>query len=271
MSVGFLLVANAIVGTGNRLATEIGAIIERTINWIEQDMGRKPGSPAAQTPIKQQSPSYQQGAKSKQTHNALVPGGAATTNSEQCNNSGTTNGNYYDSSVATPATTYPPLSYGDQAAGGVAVSQSSNGAVGSTDGAQYLYAAASAAAAATASSATAAMEQAAAAQNPLIAFASQATQHVAGQAADNWPTQAPMMTHNAAPTNTWQDWTNAIQDTQDRYSANALLTLNSGRPGEVGAGGVVDHVNQGDAMASGHTGQWPLLLFHDGSGGVSGP
>ncbi|EAQ93880.1 hypothetical protein CHGG_02115 [Chaetomium globosum CBS 148.51] len=259
-----------LLGTGNRLATEIGAIIERTINWIEQDMGRKPGSPAAQTPIKQQSPSYQQGAKSKQTHNALVPGGAATTNSEQCNNSGTTNGNYYDSSVATPATTYPPLSYGDQAAGGVAVSQSSNGAVGSTDGAQYLYAAASAAAAATASSATAAMEQAAAAQNPLIAFASQATQHVAGQAADNWPTQAPMMTHNAAPTNTWQDWTNAIQDTQDRYSANALLTLNSGRPGEVGAGGVVDHVNQGDAMASGHTGQWPLLLFHDGSG-VSGP
>jgi hypothetical protein len=235
-------------------------------------MGRKPGSPAGQVPIKQQSPSYQQAVKPKQqTNNALVPGGGGATTTSEQRNGGTTNGNYYDPSVTAPATPYPSLSYGDQTAGGVAVSQSSNGAVGSTDGAQYLYAAASAAAAATASNATAAMEQAAAAQNPLIAFASQATQHVAGQATDNWPAQPPLMAHNAPPTNTWQDWTNAIQDTQDRYSANALLTLNSGRPGDVSGGGVVDHVNQGDAMGNAHTGQWPLLLFHDGSGGVSGP
>jgi hypothetical protein len=113
------------------------------------------------------------------------------------------------------------------------------------------------------------MEQAAA-QNPLVAFASQATQHVAGQAADGWPSQPQMMSHGAAPANTWHDWTSAIQDTQDRYSANALLTLNSGRPGDVGAGGVVGHVNQGDGMGNTHSGQWPLLLFHDGSGGVSG-
>ncbi|KAK3299733.1 uncharacterized protein B0H64DRAFT_469927 [Chaetomium fimeti] len=260
-----------LLGTGNRLATEIGAIIERTINWIEQDMGRKSGSPAGQIPIKQQSPSYQQAVKPKQqTSNALVPGGVGATTASEQRNGGTTNGNYYEPSVTTAAA-YPSLSYGDQAAGGVAANQSNTGAVDSPDGAQYLYAAASAAAAATASNATAAMEQAAAAQNPLIAFASQATQHVAGQATDNWPAQPPLMAHNAPPTNTWQDWTNAIQDTQDRYSANALLTLNSGRPGDVGTGGVVDHVNQDDAMGSAHSGQWPLLVFHDGSGGVSGP
>jgi hypothetical protein len=122
------------------------------------------------------------------------------------------------------------------------------------------------------------MEQAAAAQNPLIAFASQATQHVAGQAAENWPgAQTQLMSHNTHPANTWQDWTNAIQDThaipdtQERYSANALLTLNAGRPGDVAAGGVVDHVSQADAMGTTHAGQWPLLLFHDGSGAVSGP
>jgi HPt (histidine-containing phosphotransfer) domain-containing protein len=150
------------------------------------------------------------------------------------------------------------------------VNQNGNGTGESADDAHYLYAAASAATAATASNTSAAMEQAAAAQNPLIAFASQATQHVAGQAADNWPSQPQLMPHNAPPANTWQDWTNAIQDTQDRYSANALLTLNAGRPGDVGPGGVADHVNQDDGMGNTHTGQWPLLLFHDGSGGVSG-
>jgi hypothetical protein len=118
------------------------------------------------------------------------------------------------------------------------------------------------------------VEQTASAENPLIAFASQATQHVADQAADTWSAQSQLMAHNAAAsTNTWHDWTNAIQDSQDRYGANTLLTLGSGRPGDVGAGGVVDHAHQGDAMGNSHAAQqWPLLLFsaHDGSGGASG-
>ncbi|KAK4149845.1 hypothetical protein C8A00DRAFT_37548 [Chaetomidium leptoderma] len=260
-----------LLGTGNRLANEVNAVIERTINWIEQDMGRQPGPSAGQGAPKQESPSYQQPMKSKQQiDNALVPGSAGAAVLEQ-RNTGTTNGNsYYDPGVTAPTASYPPLGYSDQPGGGTNVNQNGNGTGDSADGAQYLYAAASAATAATASHTTAAMEQAAAAQNPLIAFASQATQHVAGQAADNWPSQTQLMAHNTAPANTWQDWTSAIQDTQDRYSANALLTLNSGRPGDVGVGGVVDHVGQGDAMGNTHSGQWPLLLFHEGPGGVSG-
>ncbi|KAK4249004.1 fungal-specific transcription factor domain-containing protein [Corynascus novoguineensis] len=260
-------------GTGSRLATEVGGIIERTINWIEQDMGRKPESSAGQLPSKQQQPSYPTPAKPKQhIENPLVSGGVNTVASEH-RSAGATNGNaYYDAGVAAPTAAYPSLNYGDQTNGGAALNHNGNGTVDSTDGAQYLYAAASAATAAAAPNPTAAMEQAAAAQNPLIAFASQATQHVAGQATDNWQTQTSLMAHPAAPGNPWQDWTNAIQDTQDRYSANALLTLNAGRPGDVGTGTVVDHVGQGDAMPNPHAaGQWPLLLFHDGSGNVSGP
>jgi hypothetical protein len=272
-------VTDAIPGTGNRLGTEVGAVIERTINWIEQDMGRKPGSPSSQGALKQQSPPYQQAMKPKQqTDNSLVPSSAGAAPSDQRNSSTTNGNNYYDAGVGAPIGQYPPLSYNDQTPGGANVNQNGNGTGESADGAQYLYAAASAATAATASSTAATMEQAAAAQNPLIAFASQATQHVAGQATENWPgAQTQLMSQHTNPANTWQDWTNAIQDThaipdtQERYSANALLTLNAGRPGDVTTGGVVDHVSQADAMGTTHSGQWPLLLFHDGSGGVSGP
>ncbi|KAK4144023.1 uncharacterized protein C8A04DRAFT_11915 [Dichotomopilus funicola] len=264
-----------LLGTGNRVASEVGAVIERTINWIERDMTRPPGSPARQVAIKQQSPSYQQALTSKQPlDNALAPSGARATVSES-RNPATTNGtSYYDPGLATPATSYPTLNYGEQTASAVSLGQNGAGVVDSTDGAQYLYAAASAATAATTSNTTTvAMEQAAAAQNPLIAFASQATQHVSGQAANGWNPQPTLLAHNGTSANTWQDWTNAIQDTQDRYSANALLTLNSGRSGDVGASGVVNpHApGPGDALSGAHTGQWPLLLFHDGSGNVSGP
>lgn len=264
------------IGTGNRVTSEVGAVIERTINWIERDMTRPPASPARQVAIKQQSPPYQQTMSTKQPlDNALAPGGARATVSEPGNPATTNGASYYDPGIATPATSYPALNYGDQTAGAVSLGQNGTGVVDSTDGAQYLYAAASAATAATAANTTAAaMEQAAAAQNPLIAFASQATQHVSGQAENGWNPQPTLLAHSGASANTWQDWTNAIQDTQDRYSANALLTLNSGRPGDVSAAsGVVNpHApGPGDALSGAHTGQWPLLLFHDGSGNVSGP
>ncbi|KAL2168540.1 hypothetical protein VTG60DRAFT_7145 [Thermothelomyces hinnuleus] len=264
-------------GTGDRLATEISGIIERTISWIEHDMGRKPGSPAGEASVKQQPGSYPTSAKPKQQvedpGNPLLPASVGTVASSEQRSAGATNGNtYYDGGMAGSTAPYPPLGYGDQANGGAALNNNGNGTVDSTDGTQYLYAAASAATATAGPNHTGAMNQAAAAQNPLVAFASQATQHVAGQTADSWPAQTSLMGHPAAPANPWHDWTNAIQDTQDRCSANALLTLNSGRPGDAGTGtgAVVDHVGQGDAMTNAHTGQWPLLLFHDGSGNVSG-
>ncbi|KAL2261944.1 hypothetical protein VTK26DRAFT_2952 [Humicola hyalothermophila] len=261
-----------LLGTGNRLATDVGAIIQRTVRWIEQDMGRKLDSPSGQAPVKQEPPSqYQQVSNQpkQQPNNAVTPTNASANSNEQ-RNAGTTNGTeYYDSGVPASTASYPALNYTDQASAD-STQHNGNVASGSGDGTQYLYAAAPAVTTATTPNVTTAAD---AAQNPLIAFASQATQHVAGQAAaENWSSQTHLMAaHNAAAsTNTWHDWTAAIADSQDRYSANALLTLGSGRPGEVGTAGVVDHVHQGDAMGTSHTGQWPLLLFHDGSGAGSG-
>ncbi|KAL2129434.1 hypothetical protein VTI74DRAFT_7808 [Chaetomium olivicolor] len=263
-----------LLGTGVRLATEMSAIIERTINWIEQDMGRRPGSPSAQPSLKQESSSYPQPSLKPNQHpeNSYAHVAAATAASESQRNAGTTNGgSYYDSAVTAPATSYPSLNYGEQS--GAGAQQNGNPTGDSTGGTPYVYATASAAAAAAAPNPAPTVEQPDASHNPLIAFASQATQHVAGQAAtDSWPAQSQLIAHNpASAANTWQDWTAAIVDNQDRYSANALLTLGSGRPGEVSTGGVVEHVSQGDGTGTAHAGQWPLLLFHDGSGGVSGP
>ncbi|KAK4680571.1 hypothetical protein QC764_100900 [Podospora pseudoanserina] len=257
-----------LLGTGNRLATEVGVIIERTLGWIEQDMARKDASSQDIQPHSlksQQDPSH--------GLSAVASGG---TQPDQ--QPAPINGNgYYDSGPVPSSTTpYPALTYADQGA----VQQNGGAATfDSADGASYLYAAASAATAASVSpNGSTPVEP----TNPLIAFASQATQHVAGQSTDDWRPQAQasaaaqMMAHNAA--NTWQDWTAAIagaggNNSQERFSASALLTLGSGRPGDVQLGHVVEGVpTQADAMGVGnvantHSGaQWPLLLFHDGTG-----
>lgn len=70
--------------------------------------------------------------------------------------------------------------------------------------------------------------------------------------------------------NPWNEWTNAMVDpaAQDRYSANALLTLGGGQrgPGDAGAGemGVGGH----SGVSAGQSGQWPMLLFHPNVSGA---
>ncbi|EMR68157.1 putative transcription factor protein [Eutypa lata UCREL1] len=89
---------------------------------------------------------------------------------------------------------------------------------------------------------------------------------------------------------TWQDWTAAVVDNQDRYSANALMSLGgagSGGTRTTHGGGLNDSivssdlgipvsvglngVNGANTVATTTSGmQWPLLLFSDGTG-VGGP
>lgn len=70
--------------------------------------------------------------------------------------------------------------------------------------------------------------------------------------------------------NTWNEWTNAMVDpsTQDRYSANALLTLGTGQRGLGDHGGSEMGVG-GPGVPQGQSGQWPTLIFHPPN--VSGP
>ncbi len=58
------------------------------------------------------------------------------------------------------------------------------------------------------------------------------------------------------------------------YSANALHHLGSTRSEDIAHGGVGGAADIGGRWcrrsSASHTGRWPLLLFHDGSGAVSG-
>lgn len=96
----------------------------------------------------------------------------------------------------------------------------------------------------------------------MAVFASQAGQHLATQA------PADMMWAR----NPWHSWTAAIADTQDRYSANALLTLGAGGGGGAGAGRgqVITPImtDEGIPLQPGpdmtmvtHASQWPLTMF----------
>ncbi|KAK3328740.1 hypothetical protein B0H66DRAFT_539268 [Apodospora peruviana] len=259
-----------LLGTGPGLANEISTIIERTLKWIQRDMGSKVSSTPDQNHIQQQPSSfshYQEMSPvdSKAHLNITSTPLSSDTPSGKSGASTAMNGNgYYDPALGGSATPYSPLDYNGQAVNATTDSSLPNGnslvAGGPTfDPSSYTVYGPSVS--------PPSVEQAGSAANPLVAFASQATQHVAGE---EWrTTQAQAQQMLAAPAqvgNTWDDWTAAVIDTQDRYSANALLTLGGGRPGD---GGMVDGVGQGDAMGVGigvptsQADQWPLLIFHE--------
>lgn len=87
--------------------------------------------------------------------------------------------------------------------------------------------------------------------NPLIEFASQATRQVAHQPAPGGMWRQPL----GPGQNVWSQWTAAIADSPDRFSANALLTLGSTPRDPAAAVAEIE--------ATSHTGQWPLLLFNE--------
>lgn len=63
--------------------------------------------------------------------------------------------------------------------------------------------------------------------------------------------------------NAWNEWTTAMVDpsTQDRYSANALLTLGAEQRGP-GDHGSSEMGIGGPGVPQGQSGQWPTLMFH---------
>ncbi|KAK3693289.1 hypothetical protein B0T22DRAFT_449522 [Podospora appendiculata] len=273
-----------LLGTGNRMATEVSTIIERTLSWIERDMHGKSGSPPNQP--KPTESGYRPPPSLKQTSETSAPLLPNSTNEQRGLGTTTANG-YYETSIG-PSAPYPPLNF-EQATNGGDAHTNGNGVGAGTaydpSNATYLYPTPSASTPSQSLPGGGVEQPAPPPPNPLIAFASQAAQHVTGGqggGVDDWRPQAQASqlmaaaaAQQAAAGNTWHDWTAAMADSQDRYSASALLTLGSSRPGGGGGGGLVDHVGPADVLgiagvASSHTGQWPLLLFHDGTGAGGG-
>lgn len=290
-------------GTGTRLAAEIGAIVERTLNWIAHDMDRKIGIG---------SPSEQTSSLNNAQDNTSTPLGSETPNGKS-GTSTTTNGNaFYDSALAGSAAPYPSLGYDNSTVNGGPVGPSTqasqqNGTPEAnfdpTNNTPYqLYTTAGGASGdlvptpTLPSNVTTSMDQTGASvTNPLVAFASQAPQHVMtggpgsqppapGHPEDDWRRTAAAQQLLAATAqnsgmmtgNTWHEWAAAIVENQDRFSANTLLTL-GGRTGDNMQqidGGQNDAINAGlVSLGVGlppHTGPWPLLLFPDGTSSGGG-
>lgn len=249
----FHVLTNAGSGTsGTRIADNVATIIERTIGWIEHDMNHKAGTPSTQPSAHQQAPSPY---KAPQTLGSNTGSAAAGTPVDHRSvGSGPNGETYYDSGVGGSTTPYPTLNFVEQPG---APHPNSNGAGAGngpdSSGPAYLHSAPSGPAPAAHPGGSPAGDQAASASNPLIAFASQAAQHVAAGQAGEWVPQPNMMAHTTG--NAWNEWTAAIADSQDQYSANALLTLGAPRPSE------------GTSAGDGQAGQWPLLLFREGGTG----
>ncbi|KND91044.1 Transcriptional activator protein acu-15 [Tolypocladium ophioglossoides CBS 100239] len=224
-----------LLGCGPGISNQISQIIERTIGWIEHDMRRKDSEkspPPAPAPVKQEdqtpTPVYQANRASAGVLNGTPQVGGQRKG-------------YYQGSGLNGQAPYPTLAYGDPPRSNAAAStyQSEPAMFYST------------------APAAAAVPDGSAQPNPLAGFASQPPQHI--------PTQAPAdIMWQAGRGNTWHDWTAAIADSQERYSASALLTL--GNPGRgSGASGVLADGTVG--QAAGDMGmvppgaQWPLIMF----------
>ncbi|KAK8857317.1 transcription factor [Apiospora arundinis] len=280
-----------IIGSGNAFQDAVRSIVDRTISWIERDRQRKTAGgviiPVTQEMLKQspQTPTY--------TSLPSAPGNTSSNhNGAEHSASGTpttgmpTSRNSYFGEATTDASSYPPIPYGDSSGHGAPNSMQYDG--GSH---QFMYA--QGPDQVTAAHHVQAQNQAQQVQsqqqaqqqnaqppnsqaqtpvtdhNPLTAFAAQATQ--IAQPDMLWRQQAAAATGG----NTWQDWTAAIVDNQDRYSANALMSLGHGaRSGNIvndGSNGGQPDLGMGVGMNGAPgvpvtaTMQWPLLLFHDGT------
>ncbi|KAH8734328.1 hypothetical protein BGZ61DRAFT_442398 [Ilyonectria robusta] len=241
---GILEETGSLLGSGPRISTEIGQIIDRTIEWIEHDMrkGSKPPlpTPAPSTEVKsEQPPTYQ------------VPEVAVPPTVPAPTPNGTTQPEvppkgFYQEPNMNGQTPYTPIAFGEQAQTTIPPSTYEAEAA-----AMFFNQSAQAGAAAVV---TAVQDVSATQSNPLIAFASQATQHVADQP------PAEMLWQSRG--NTWHDWTAALADTQERYSATALLTLGGGPRDPVAVSGVQDAPGLATNMNGVQPGgSWPLMLF----------
>ncbi|KAI1768143.1 fungal-specific transcription factor domain-containing protein [Hypoxylon sp. FL1150] len=263
-----------LMGGGMGLHDAVSSIIDRTIAWIEYDRLQKANESVSTNQLSQdmlkQSPHSPPYATVPTTSHPTPNQTDAEAVNNQASHVIASRNNYY-TEAAPESGTYPPLTYAES------TPHSANAITYDPDNA-FLYAQAQgpvtvaqvqvqahAQAQAQAQAHAQAQQVQAADHNPLTTFATQATQM----------TQPDLMwRQQTSGGNTWQDWTAAIVDNQDRYSASALMSLGGSgpRPGGTVDSGAADGMGMGVGMpnsaATTATMQWPLLLFSDGVGGT---
>jgi hypothetical protein len=225
--------ANIVAGSGSSIGAEIGNIIDRTIAWIDHDMRNKES--------KSTQPSITPEIKQEQAAQAAYP----TPQVPSTVTSGGTQGevssakSYFPEPEMNGQAPYPTLTYNEPTQNGLAPPTAYDA------GAMFYNTSAQAAVT------TSALSSSVAQVNPMLAF-SQSAQ----------VSQPDMLWQGRG--NTWHDWTSAIADTQDRFSASTLLTLGGNtRDASTGAGvpGVTASPSANDINNIQNGGQWPLIIF----------
>lgn len=265
----------AILDAKTSITDEVRRIMERTLSWIRSDMDRKDedkkktntksASGKGKAPPKSQPKNHrrseslsrpQKASKSQieenhhtapqavdQTSGVTQPpvgdAGAANTN--------VSNKGYYPEQPIAAQHNYQPMAYS-------AAHQQNMNPAGYQADPSMLYN--------NPATNVAPLADASVPESPLVAFASQATQHMPPH------TEADYLWPNRNP---WQDWTAAIADTNDRYSANALLTVGGGamqhqNNQHMDSSFIVSHSNsmgqQGGIHPSAQPAQtWPVMMF----------
>ncbi|WXC64977.1 hypothetical protein SNK03_010786 [Fusarium graminearum] len=230
--VGILEEAGSLLGSGTSIGAEIGTIIDRTIAWIDHDMrSKEPKStqPSITPEIKQERTAQSSAYPTPQIPSTVSSGGTQGEVSSAKS--------YFPEPEMNGQAPYPTLAYNEPTQNGLAPAYDT--------GAMFYNTPAQAAVTSSALSSSVAQV------NPMLAFSQ--------------PAQVPqpdMLWQGRG--NTWHDWTSAISDTQDRFSASTLLTLGgSTRDSSTGAGvpGVTASPSANDINNIQNGGQWPLIIF----------
>ncbi|KAI0006599.1 hypothetical protein F4779DRAFT_620429 [Xylariaceae sp. FL0662B] len=274
----------SLIGSGAGIHDAVGAITDRTIAWIEHDRFRNstvepvppPPTQLPQDMLKHSphTPPYTTGMATTPTPNA-----GAMVNGSMNHIMPTPRNSYYPEPTADSGAY--PLPYTDAPATNGITYEADNSFLYPHAAGQVVAAQAHAHAQAHVQAQTQAQAQVPIQANehhPLTTFAAQASQ-MTPPADIMWRQQPPPPPppSSSGAGNTWHHWTGAIVDSQDRYSANALMSLggsgptrattpnmaSSTAPNDMGLGVDMPPVATTTAAM-----QWPLLLFSEGMGGA---
>ncbi|KAL2275387.1 hypothetical protein FJTKL_02098 [Diaporthe vaccinii] len=295
------------IGADSRLMSQISAVIDRTITFIEDDLDsrRDSNSNSNNTPTSHLishlqhnlSVTANQEGFASAAHwrpsllfNNMTPG-SMVNGTEQLSihrARGMANASYYNPLMTTPTTAYPQMGYADLTQLALSTPTSASSSMQSSyipavteESAhhQYLYTASAAASAAAAQmNHTPPGNSSQGAHNPMAVYnipqqtaPAQTHQHQKQQAPAAWMNSGPAVPQVPNSANPWREWTSAIAlgvppSSQDRYKANALLTLGSeqrgsGDPdGGGGASGAGPHAAV--SMPSAQGGQWSMMMTY---------
>ncbi|KAI9170760.1 Transcriptional activator protein acu-15 [Paramyrothecium foliicola] len=232
-----------LMGSGPGLAVEVSRVVDRTIAWIERDMGSQdPKSRSSPPDTYSQGPPLVQPGYDHARPNVPVSAGVPSASMNDLKD-------FYQKNTIAPQESFPAYSYENQTQNSTAVN---------SYGADHSLFYSTSTQTVEPGIVSIAPNNAPVQANPLAASPFHAT-------------QPDMVWQNRGAA--WVEWEGTVADGQDRYSASALLTLGATRPVLPTA----DHSRAGSSMGQTAadiafipTSQWPLNLFDSAPRGGNG-